>query len=209
MTAPRGGTHLRPHNWLFRQVLTATLAFLVPVFAVLYFLTVPDGAWIVVLATQAATTVLLAIAAVLFFRSGIWVDEHGVTERGFFGTVISAPVGSIGSIVVVSTFHAGGADTVPQLFVCDHDGNQLVRLRGQFWSVETMDVVRRALDVPVVELTESVSTRQLLETHPGLLYWFERRPVVAAALFCVAALSCGALLYLGLGVFGITSSGLR
>jgi hypothetical protein len=207
--AYRGARRLRPHSWLFRQALTATLAFLVPVFGVLYFLTVPDGAWIVVLATQAATAVVLAVAAVLFFRSGIWVDERGITERGFFGTLIVAPIDSIGSIVMVRTYHGGGADTLPQLFVCGHDGSQLIRLRGQFWSAETMGIVRDALDVPVTDLPESVSSRQLLETHPGLLYWFERRPVLAAALFCTAVVCGGVLLYLGLAFFGITSSGLH
>jgi hypothetical protein len=205
----RGSRRLRPHNWLFRQGLAATLAFLVPVFAVLYFLTIPDGAWIVVLATQVATVALLSIAAVLLFRTGIWVDSEGITERGFFGTVVTVPIAAIGSIVVVHTYHGGSADTVPQLFVCDHDGNQLVRLRGQFWSVENMEVVRAALDVPVVELTESVSPRELLERYPGLLYWYERRPVLAAAVFCAATLAGGGLLYLGLALFGITSTGLR
>ena len=205
----RGSRRLRPHNWLFRQGLAATLAFLLPVFAVLYFLTIPDGAWIVVLATQVATVVLLAVAAILLFRTGIWVDQKGITERGFFGTMISVPVEAIGSIVVVHTYHGGSADTIPQLFVCDHEGNQLIRLRGQFWSVENMDVIRNDLDVPVVELNESVSPRELLEKYPGLLYWFERRPVLAAAAFCAAALAGGGLLYLGLALFGITSNGLR
>jgi hypothetical protein len=205
----RESRRLRPHNWLFRQGLAATLAFLVPVFAVLYFLTIPDGAWIVVLATQVATVVLLAVAAILLYRTGIWVDQNGITERGFFGTMISVPVEAIGSIVVVHTYHGGSADTIPQLFVCDHDGNQLIRLRGQFWSVENMDIIRNGLDVPVVELSESVSPRELLEKYPGLLYWFERRPVLAAAVFCAAALAGGGLLYLGLALFGITSNGLR
>jgi hypothetical protein len=205
----RESRRLRPHNWLFRQGLAATLAFLLPVFAVLYFLTIPDGAWIVVLATQVATVVLLAVAAILLYRTGIWVDQNGITERGFFGTMISVPVEAIGSIVVVHTYHGGSADTIPQLFVCDHDGNQLIRLRGQFWSVENMDIIRNGLDVPVVELSESVSPRQLLEKYPGLLYWFERRPVLAAAVFCAAALAGGGLLYLGLALFGITSNGLR
>jgi hypothetical protein len=205
----RGSRRLRPHNWLFRQGLAATLAFLLPVFAVLYFLTIPDGAWIVVLATQVATVALLAVAAILLVRTGIWVDANGITERGFFGAMVTVPLEAIGSIVVVHTYHGGGADTIPQLFVCDREGNQLIRLRGQFWSVENMDLIREELDVPVVELTESVTSRELLEKYPGLLYWFERRPVLAAALFCAAALAGGVLLYLGLALFGITSNGLR
>jgi hypothetical protein len=206
---PRGARRLRPHSWLFRQGLGATLAFLLPVFGVLYFLTVPDGPWIVVVATQVATAGLLVFASTLFFRTGVWVDGASITERGFVGGLVTVPVEAIGSIVVVHTYHGGGADTLPQLFVCDHEGGQLLRLRGQFWSVDNMNIVRETLGVPVVELNQAVSSRELVERYPGLLRWFERRPVLAGAVFSAAALACGVLLYLGLAFLGITSTGLR
>lgn len=202
--APVGYRKLRPHPWLFRQGFIATLAFLTPVFAALYFLTIPDGPWLVVLITQAVASLVFALACSSYFAVGIWVDKRGIVERGFFGGIISMPAADIGSVVLVHTYQGGSADTVPQLFVCDHDGAQVIRLRGQFWSLADMRSVCEELDVTVTELSESVTPRELLEQYPGLLYWFERRPVLAAALFSACVVLGGSLLYLGLAAIGVT-----
>jgi hypothetical protein len=202
--APAGYRRLRPHRWLFRQGLIATLAFLAPVFAALYFLTIPDGPWVVVVITQALASLVFAAACRSYFAVGIWIDRRGIVERGFFGGLITMPADEVGSIVLVHTYQGGSADTVPQLFVCDHDGRQVIRLRGQFWSLADMRTVCRELDVAVTELSESVTPRELLEQYPGLLYWFERRPILAAAVFSASVLLGGSLLYLGLAAIGIS-----
>ncbi|WP_411699519.1 hypothetical protein [Conyzicola sp.] len=201
---PQGYRKLRPHPWLFRQGLVATLAFLVPTFGVLYFLTVPDGPWPAVIVTQVVASIAVVLACRSYFRVGVWIDPRGVAERGLLGRTTWMQTADIGSIVRVRTFEGGGAETVPQLFVCDHDGNQVIRLRGQFWSEDAMRIVCDQLDVTVTELNQSVTPRELLERYPGLLYWFERRPVLAAALFSAAILAVGSLLYLGLAAAGIT-----
>jgi len=200
---PQGYRLLRPHRWLFRQGLVATLVFLTPIFAVLYFLTAPDGPWQVVLVTQVAASLLFGLACAGYFGVAVWVDSRGIVERGFFGGLIEMTADQIGSVVIVRTYQGGSADTVPQLFVCDHDGNQVIRLRGQFWSVDAMRQVCDDLDVPITELNESVSPRELLERYPGLLYWFERRPVLAAALFSLCVVTGGVLLYLALMGLGV------
>jgi len=201
---PVGYRKLRPHPWLFRQGFIATLAFLTPLFAVLYFLTIPDGPWVVVVITQVIASVIFTIACITYYAVGVWVDKRGIVERGFFGGVISLSASDIGSIVLVHTYQGGSADTVPQLFICDHDGNQVIRMRGQFWSLADMRAVCEALDVTVTNLSESVTPRELLEQYPGLLYWFERRPILAAALFSACVLLGGSLLYLGLAAIGVT-----
>jgi hypothetical protein len=200
---PQGYRKLRPHPWLFRQGLVATLAFLTPIFAVLYFLTVPAGPWLVVLITQIVASLLFALACAGYFGVAVWVDRRGIVERGFFGGMIEMTADQIGSVVIVRTYQGGSADTVPQLFVCDRDGKQVIRLRGQFWSIEDMRQVCDDLDVPITELNESVSPRELLEQYPGLLYWFERRPVFAAALFSACVVVGGVLLYLSLVGLGV------
>jgi len=202
--APSGYRRLRPHPWLFRQGFIATLAFLAPVFAALYLLTVPDGPWGVVLVTQLVASVMFALACASYFAVGVWVDPGAVVERGFLGGLITMPASDIGSIVLVHTYDSDSAETVPQLFICDHDGAQVIRLRGQFWSLADMRTVGEVLDVAITELVESVTPRELLEQYPGLLYWFERRPVLAAAVFSACVLLGGSLLYLGLAAIGIS-----
>lgn len=193
---------LRPFAHLFRQGVLATVAFMLPILLVLYFLTIPDGPWQAVLATQVLATVVVGLASVRYFTTAIWVDETGIAERGFFGRLTDHPIESIGSIVRAETF-VDGASPVPQLFVCDHDGRQLVRMRGQFWSQESMDAVVRALDVPVTVVDSTVTTGELRTDFPGLLYWFERHPIWAAGAFTVAAVVVGAIVVAAFTVAGI------
>jgi hypothetical protein len=197
---PAHAVHLRPNPMLFRQAIAALLAFAVPAFGVVYYVTVPQGAWLPVLVAQALVSALFLVATWAFFRVGIWVHPEGIVERGFFGVVTRVPSERIASTVLVHTFHGGGADTMPQFFVCDADGRQLVRMRGQFWSAENMAAASGTLGAPTSEHTEGVSTRDIRTNYPGLLYWFERRPILAiGALGAVLAIG-GTALYLGISL---------
>ena len=197
---------LRPHSYLLRRGVSAALAFLVPATAVLYFITVPEGPWIVVLVGEIMVLALLGLAIYRYQKVGVWVSPTSITEQGFFGRS-HYEKNDLGSIVFVNTFHGGWVDTVPQLFVCDREGTQLLRLRGQFWSQETMRGVAATLDLPLTEIDAEVSTAELHEQYPGLLYWFERRPVLAASLFATTLIVGGIVLYLVLVALGVTASG--
>jgi hypothetical protein len=186
---------LRPHAHLFSQGIIAVVAFMTPVFVVLYVITLPRGPWEAVLVTQVLATAAVVLAAVSYFRIAIWVDRSSITEIGFFGRRTKVEVDRIGSVFVVEVFEASGTRTLPQLFVRDSEGRQLVRMRGQFWSRESMDRVLATLEVPSVEQDHSVSTRELRDEHPGLLYWFERRPVIAALVFTGVTIVVGAVVY--------------
>ena len=168
---------LLPYRHLFRQGLIAIVAFMLPVFIVLYFLTVPHGTWLPVLAAHVALTLLVAFASALFFTTHIRVSPEGLSERGFFGRTGAYRLDQIGSIVFANTVVGGNTESHPQLFVCDHAGRQLVRMRGQFWSKDSMDAVIATLDVPLTIVDETVSNEELHAAYPGLLYWFEKRPL--------------------------------
>lgn len=198
---PSGYQRLRPNPTLLRQAIATLLAFAVPAFGVLYFLTVPTGDWLPVLIVQIVVSALFLLATWAFFRVGVWVDARGIVERGFFGMVTHTPIERIGSSVLVQAYYGGGADTMPQFFVCDHEGRQVVRLRGQFWSLESMAAVRDILGVPSTEQAEGVSTKEIGTQYPGLLYWFERRPILAVAGAGTVLVFAGALVYFGLRFF--------
>jgi hypothetical protein len=184
----------------------AALVFMTPVFVVLYELTVPNGPWRLVLAVQVIAMGAMALASIRFFATGIWVDPTELRERGFFGRTTHLPVAEIGSLISAETFAGSGEETSPQLFVCDHDGKQLVRMRGQFWSRENMEIVIATLDVPHTTLDDAVSRGELQASHPGLLYWFERRPLLAALAFTGATGIFGVIAMIVLNALGISLS---
>jgi hypothetical protein len=166
---------LRPHSHLVRQTTLSILAFFAPVFAVLYWLTIPLGQWHHVAVAQAIVMVGAALGIIAFLRTNIWVDETGITERGFFGRLTSFDREQIGSIVLLELYQSGAIDTHPQMFVTDADGRLLVRMRGQFYSRGAMDLVIDELGAPVVRVPEPMTLAELNRLRPELLYWFERR----------------------------------
>jgi hypothetical protein len=182
---------LRPHPHLVRQGLVAGIAFFTPVFLVLYYLTAPDGPWLVVVALQVVVSAIVGIAASRYFTAGIWVDATGIAERGFFRRMTRFDADAIGSMVLVTTLYASQPLGSPQLFMCDHDGRQLVRMRGRFWSRADMETVLATLRVPVVRLDQPMSTREIQEQFPRIGYWFERRPVLAVLMFVVLIVAVG------------------
>jgi hypothetical protein len=193
---------LRPHSSLFWQGLLACVVFLAPVFVVLYVLTIPNGPWPAVVFTQFLATLAVSLLGAGFFSATIWIGPGAIAERGFFGRKTRFERSAIGSILLAHTYTGPDLTPVPQLFVRDHDGHQLVRMRGQFWSREMMDDVIRLLDVPVTVSDDPVSIAELRDDHPQLLYWFERHPVWAALAFSGAVVAFGALLLLVLHLIG-------
>ena len=96
-------------------------------------------------------------------------------------------------MILVTTYSASQPAGVPQLFVRDHSGKQLVRMRGGFWSRADMEIVAGTLDAPFIPVAAAMSTKEIHHEYPGLGYWFERRPVVAALVFVAVIVAVGLL----------------
>lgn len=167
-------TVLRPFQHLFLRGLIAVLALTTPVFALLYWLTIPDGPWAAVVVSHVVVVLLTVLGVHAFFASTITLGSGSVRERGFFGRTTIVQPADVGAIVLVHLYERSTLDTLPQLFVSGHDGRLLLRMRGQFWPLEDMERVAEELDVPVTRPEESMTLAQLRRTSPELLYWFER-----------------------------------
>ena len=191
---PEGYTRLLPHRRLFWQGLVSMSAFVLPIVTVLLFLTVPDGPWQLVVAMWVFASLLFAVASGAFFGVAVWVGEDGIAERGFFGRLEFYRRDEIARIMLARTYHGNGAATLPQLFLCDPADNKLIRLRGQFWSFESMQVVSDTLDLPMQELSKS-EIREIHAEYPNLVYWFERRPWLAAALATSVIVAVGTIVF--------------
>lgn len=148
-------------------------------------------------------TLIVGFALFRYLGAAIWVDPSGISERGFFQRKRRTPLSAIGSIVIANTFESSRPAGVPQLFVRDHDGRQLLRMRGQFWSRADMEIVAAALDVPFVPVEETLSKREVMEDFPGVGYWFERWPVLAALMFTSVIAAVGLLSFVLLRLAGV------
>jgi len=169
-------TLLRPHSHLFTRGLIALLALTTPVFAVLYWLTIPDGEWPLVLGLHVLVVTAAALAVLAFFGTTIQFTAGGVRERGFFGRTREVGHGTVGAAILIDLYESSTLDTQPQLFITDKNGRVLIRMRGQFWALNDMERVAEELDVPITKRAESVTLAELRRTSPELLYWFERFP---------------------------------
>jgi hypothetical protein len=83
----------------------------------------------------------------------------------------------VGQVLLLDLYQGGSTlDTHPQLFIRGHDGRLLLRMRGQFWSRESMERVAEEFDVPLTMTPNSMTLSELRRKTPELLYWFERFP---------------------------------
>ena len=171
-------TVLRPFRHLFTRGVVAILALTTPVFAVLYWLSIPTGGWPLVLIAHVLVVGAAVLSVFSFLSVTISVGADGVRERGFFGRVVQVRHAEVGSVILVQLYESSTLDTLPQLFVTGLDGRLLIRMRGQFWSLESMERVAEELDIPVTRPAESMTLAQLRRTSPELLYWFERLPAL-------------------------------
>ena len=71
-------TILRPHRHLFSRGVVAVLALTTPVFAVLYWLTVPSGSWPWVLLAHVLTIAVLVLGVYSYFSTTITLGPEGV-----------------------------------------------------------------------------------------------------------------------------------
>ena len=172
--ANAGQRVLRPFRHLILHGFIAILALTTPVFAVLYWLALPDGPWVAVLVVHVVVLGLTVLCVYAFFSTTITLGPEGVRERGYFGRTVTVRPADAGAIVLVRLYESSTLDTLPQLFVTDKNGGLLIRMRGQFWSLEDMERVAEELDTPVTRPEESLTLTQLRRTSPELLYWFER-----------------------------------
>lgn len=181
---------LRPVAQLHGQTRLVAAALLIPVFTAVFWFAIPRGTWPRVLVALIVVTAFYAVASYLLSRVSMRIGHDYVSERGFF-TTNRVSSKRIESVLVVTAYSGQSLETVPQLFLLDTNGDALVRMRGQFWSVDSIEAMASAFDVPVRRIDEPVTRAELRRDYAPLLYWFERWPGLGAAVSAgaIAALS--------------------
>jgi hypothetical protein len=188
-----GTVLVRPRASLARTGLIAMAIGGLPLFGVLYWMSALQGSWRRVLVVHIIVIVIAGLAWIRHSNAYAEVTETRVIKQAFFG-FDSVDRSSVASAVIAQTWRPGSSEAVPQLLLLDADGNRLIRFRGTFWSLESMEEVVSALGVTVTFEKEPVSLREFFEAHPTAAYWYEGKPWVAAVGIVVAFASAFAIM---------------
>ncbi|MCU1481371.1 MAG: hypothetical protein JWQ19_2157 [Subtercola sp.] len=188
---------LRPIRSLVVQSRAVVAALTLPVFAAMLWFAIPRGTWPRVLIAMAVIAVLYLLAVSLFARVRIEIEPDGIIENGFFAHNRRFAAKRIASAVIVPVYRGQTLDTAPQLFVLDATGELLLRMRGQYWSEQSIQAVATAYGVPLRIVAEPLTRQQFRADFPDLVFWFERWPWVRVACL-VGSISALSLLLIAL-----------
>ncbi|AMB59430.1 hypothetical protein [Microterricola viridarii] len=161
---------------MFTQSGLAILALLIPIFAVLYWLTIPSGGWLIVVLFKLIVIAVIARFVLIYHQAGVFVSPVGVRESGFTGLRRQIHANEIESLLLVSMYSGLTVDVEEHLFVIGHDGRTLLRMRARYWSHDAIGRVIDTLDVPATIIRDPQTINEFRREHSKLLFWFERRP---------------------------------
>jgi hypothetical protein len=166
---------IRTKPSLMRSGTLAVAVGAVPLFGVLYWLSISQGSWRRVLAANVVFLAVWFFAWFRFRRVHVRVEGDLVVKQSFLSRIVVRRE-DVAAIVVAQTYRLSSPETIPQLLALDTDGQRLLRLRGWFWTRDDMLALATAIGVQPTVVDVPVSREEFYEQHPGAAYWYENRP---------------------------------
>jgi hypothetical protein len=166
---PGGPEVFRPRRRLVARSIIAALSLVVPLLIVLYWLTIPSNAWIIVAGVQVVLTVLGLVAVFAVRKIRVTVTPHSLESRNLLGRVTTLSTTDIASGVLVNLYQSGSVETLPHLYLLDADGDVLLRFWGQIWPRSVLENLIDTLGVAVVRLTDPLTEAELGRIRPQLV----------------------------------------
>jgi hypothetical protein len=185
VTIPAGGYELiiRPCTDQYKQMLKTTPIFLI---GIVVFFSLREGVASLILAT---VTAVVCLVIVYFYFRGVHVvvTENEIGRSGFTSRRRMRPRGDIGTVVTATVpLSVVDTRTADNLFVLDHAGRRIIRLRSTHWSHDDMARVIDRLGIQPVGYGEVVSAKRLSRDFPKALPLIERRPWLISVAMVVA-----------------------
>jgi hypothetical protein len=179
MTVTDTGTvTVRVRRSLLAQGILALLALSVPIMIVLYWLTIPAGTWGWVGAAQTIVLVAVLVAAFRYTRVSITVTPTTIIEVRFFGGENRTTITDIDRVIMLEMHRTMASQSRLQMFVLNAKGHPLLRMRGEYWSRNSINRIAAQLSsAPIEHIDHPVTLDELQTSRPEMLYWFERRPI--------------------------------
>ena len=185
-----GDLRLRPRLGLLLSGVLVLIIVPLPIVATLITLGVPGGSWPIALICGAISIVVFFIGLCLFCTTDIVISSTQITERGFFSRSTSTPISAVNSLVLAHTFSLSSSETLPQLIVRNDRNDRILRMRGIFWTEQSMREAAAAIGSPLEEPADAITSRQFFEHYSGSAYWFENRRGLGVTIVAVIGLAC-------------------
>lgn len=166
-----------------------------------------DGLLAVVLVAVGVVVVLCIVGVLDFTRAGITIGGGELVKRAFLSPPFRVPLSRIATVHVIEVYPSGTTRAVPQLLALSADGERLFRMRGQFWTRVAIDQVADATKAIVIRSDEPLTTAEFHAEWPQAAYWYENRPLLAAAGFTGVLVAAAAIVYGMLALAGLPASG--
>lgn len=180
---------LRPRSTLIRDGAVSMLALTLPILGAMFWIDLPGQVWLLVTMLGIIVLMLGLGLARRLSRAGLWVTEEEVAARGCFGGLDRIPLDRLATVVAIQPDAGFERRGVDHLFALGHDGQLLLRMHGHVWSRTAMQGLAEQLGVPATVIDDVDLGMHFMRNHPELLYWFERRPLLARLLTGTAAVS--------------------
>lgn len=161
---------VRANRQVVLRAVIATLALVVPLVILLYWLALPVGNWPLVLAIHFTVSILITVGLVSLRRMWVRVSANGVQLRRLLGRVTHVPASEIASVLLVEIYLVGALDALPHLFLLDSSGEVSLHLHGQIWPHDSMEHILAELSVPVSRIPDPLTMVDLLELRPQLAH---------------------------------------
>ena len=169
---------VRVRRSLLAQGIAALLALSIPIMIVLYWLTIPAGTWGWVGAAQVLVLAAVLVAAYRYTRVSITVTPTTAIEVRFFGGETRTNIADIERVIMLEMHRTMASQSRLQMFVLDAAGKPLLRMRGEYWSRNSINRIAAQLSAaPIEHIDHPVTLDELQTSRPEMLYWFERRPI--------------------------------
>lgn len=197
---------LRPRRSLLRSGILALIIVPIPIVATLVMLGLPSGSWRISVIAEVMALVLFLVGFFLFRATYVVIAPTHFTERGFFGRPVITPISEVRSMVIAHTFSSSSSETLPQLIVRNERGERILRMRGIFWSEESMREAAAAIGTPLEEPADPISPKQFFEQYAGSAYWFENRRGLGITIVVLIGLTCVGIVLGLMGLLGLPFS---
>lgn len=200
---------VRPRSELLRNMLLSSIVAGVPLFGVLYWLALTQGNWGRVFVVQLVFLLFVLMGVVRYYTAYVRVTPETIRKQGFVRlTVVDRA--DVASVLIVDTYRDGSHETLPQLLARNTEGVAVFRMRGIYWSRDSMDAVSAALGVPTILEEHPFTLEEFYDLAPGTAHWYERQrwiPVAVIAVAFLASLVVTSWLMTAVGLPGIFTFG--